>query len=92
MPASIRHWTVAFASAVKTKVGVVSLVRAGGPLVIVTVGAVVSTVIERVAGVLSMFPASSTARTLNVCAPGASVAAVNGFGHAVAVAPSTEHR
>ena len=45
-----------------------------GPAVIVVSGAVVSgvcTVHVRVAGVASVFPAASVARTLKVCAPSA---------------------
>ena len=43
-----------------------------GPLVIVVSGAKVSTVHVRLAGVASVFPAPSVARTLKVCAPWAS--------------------
>ena len=43
-----------------------------GPLVIEVSGALVSTVHVRVAGVASMLPAASFARTENVCEPFAS--------------------
>ena len=43
-----------------------------GPAVIVVSGATVSTVKARVAGVASVFPAASIARTLNVWGPWAS--------------------
>ena len=62
--ASRRHWNVEPSSvAVKLKVGVLSLVVLDGPLVIVVSGGVVSTVNARVAGVGSVLPAGSMART-----------------------------
>ena len=48
--------------------GVVSFVRAGDAS-IATVGATESTVHERLAGLASVLPAASVARTWNVCAP-----------------------
>ena len=60
------------ASELKVKLGVESLVRPDGPGVDATVGAVVSTVQVELAGVASMFPAWSTARTSNLCEPSAS--------------------
>ena len=70
--ASTRHSNVEPASvAVNEKLGVVSLVTPLGPAVIVVSGAVVSTVNDRLAGVGSMLPAGSIARTSKVCAPSA---------------------
>jgi hypothetical protein len=56
---------------VKPKDGVASLVGVGsiGPLVNATVGASVSIVHVYEAGVASVLPAASLARTWNVCAP-----------------------
>ncbi len=53
------------------------LVGSEGPEVMVTVGAVVSTVQVRVAGVL-VLPAGSVAVTVKVCAPSASPGVVDG--------------
>ena len=66
--ASIAQVNVAASVAVKVKVGVLSPVVPVGPPVIVGVGATVSTVNDRVAGVLSVIP-FVFARTENVCAP-----------------------
>ena len=67
---SRRHWKVEFCSLeVKPKVGVESLVGPLGPEEIVVFGAVTSTVNERVAGVASVLPAWSTARTAKVWEP-----------------------
>ncbi len=54
-------------------------------------GAAVSTVNVWEAGVASVLPAASRARTSNVCDPSLSFAAVNGVVHAANAAPSTRH-
>ena len=56
-----------------------------GPVVIVVSGATVSTVNERVAGVASVLPAGSMARTENVYAPSASAVYACGDVHAAYV-------
>jgi hypothetical protein len=61
-----------------------------GPPVIVTTGAVVSTVQDQVAGVGSVLPAVSVACTANVCAPALTVNEAPEV-HAVKAAPSREH-
>ena len=73
-PLSTRHVNVEPASVeVKPNAGVASLVGPLGPEVIVVSGAVVSDgaliVHVCVAGVASVLPAASVARTLNVCEP-----------------------
>ena len=61
---SREHSNVApVSSAVKVKVAVVSVVGSSGPVATVVWGAVVSTVQVYVAGVRSVFPAGSVART-----------------------------
>jgi hypothetical protein len=81
-PVSTEHWNVDGVSLdVNANVGVESFVGPLGPELMVVSGGVVSTVIERVAGVGSMFPAASTARTANACGPSASTAVVNGEEH-----------
>ncbi len=91
-PASTRHWKVDPASvAVKENVGVLSLVVPVGPAVIVVSGGVVSTLNARLAGVGSVLPAVSVARTSNVCAPSASAAVVNGVVQAANAPASTRH-
>src|SRR5918992_5132135 len=67
--ASTRHWKLAPASLEKPNVGVESPVRPVGPESIVVCGAAVSTVIARLAGLPSAFPAASIARTSKVCEP-----------------------
>jgi transposase InsO family protein len=79
---------VAPASLVNVKVGVASLVGLLGPPVIVTVGATVSTVHDRCAGVASTFPAASVARTRNVCGPCPSALSARGEVHATNAATS----
>ncbi len=61
--------------------GAVSPVVPVGPVLIVVSGAAVSTVNVRVAGVGSMLPAVSVARTENVCAPSASAPNARGDVH-----------
>ena len=95
--ASTRHSKTAPASEVNAKVGVVSLVVPFGPDVIVVSGAVVSgggvvpTVNERVAGVASVLPASSVARTATVCGPLDSAAVVHGLVQSAHAPESTRH-
>ena len=67
------------------------VVEDGGPELIVVFGALVSTVMERLAGVWSRLPAGSVARTRNVCAPLDRDDVVNGDEHEVKEAVSTEH-
>ena len=68
LPASDRHWNVAASFAVNVNDGDGLFVRAGDAA-IVTVGAIVSAVHVRDAGVASTLPAASTARTWKVCDP-----------------------
>ena len=56
----------------KVKLAAALLVSAGGPESIAVVGAVVSTVQVELAGVASMFPAWSIARTSKLWEPSAS--------------------
>ena len=91
-PPSRRHWNdVAPSEPTNAKVGVVSVLDAAGPEVIVVSGGVVSTVNPRLAGVASVFPCSSVARTSKVCAPSANAAVVVGELHADHAPPSTRH-
>ena len=91
-PPSTRHSNVEPVSvAVNENVGVLSVVVPVGPAVIVVSGGVVSTVNDRLAGVGSVLPAASVARTSNVCAPSASTAVVNGVLHEPQAPPSTRH-
>ena len=91
-PPSRRHWNdVAPSEPTNAKVGVVSVLDAAGPEVIVVSGGVVSTVNPRLAGVASVFPCSSVARTSKVCAPSANAAVVVGDVHADHAPPSTRH-
>src|ERR671915_595182 len=69
----------------------VLVVVAGGACEIVVCGAAVSTVIARLAGVASVLPAASVARTSNVCAPLASAAVVCGEVQAANAEVSTRH-
>jgi hypothetical protein len=74
-PASSRHWKVEPPSvAVNVKLAELDVTVPEGPSEIVVSGAVVSgggtsTVQVRVAGVASVLPAASVARTSNVCDP-----------------------
>ena len=56
---------------VKLNEALVELVKEGGFAVMVVYGAAVSTVHVYEAGVASVFPAESVARTLNMCEPSA---------------------
>jgi hypothetical protein len=89
---STEHWNVEPVSVeAKTNVGVESLVGPLGPEVNDVSGASVSTVKLRVAGLWSVFPAASVARTSKVWAPSASTAVVTGETQPAKAAPSTEH-
>jgi ABC-type transport system involved in cytochrome bd biosynthesis fused ATPase/permease subunit len=91
-PPSARHSKVDPASVdTKLKVPAGLFVGLGGLAVIVVSGATVSTVQAKDAGVGSMFPAVSTARTSKVCAPSARAAVVKGEVQAAKAAPSTRH-
>ena len=65
-PSSLHSKVLPALVAVKLKVALVLLVRAGGFAVMVVSGAVVSMVQLKLAGVASMFPAGSIARTWKV--------------------------
>src|SRR5918997_485077 len=69
----------------------VLVVVAGGAVVIVVCGAAVSTVIARLAGLVSVLPAASVARTWNVCAPSDNAPVVCGEVQAAKAAASTRH-
>jgi hypothetical protein len=69
-PASSLHWNVLLASVeVNEKLALVAFVGLTGPSVIVVSGAVASTVHVKLAGVASVLPAGSVARTSNVWEP-----------------------
>ena len=88
---SMRQSKLAPGSEENSNVGVASRVRPLGPVSIVVCGALVSTVIVRLAGVASVLPAASVARTSNVCVPSASAAVVCGELQALKAALSTRH-
>jgi hypothetical protein len=95
---STRHSNVEpVSSAANANVGVLFLVSPEGPEVIVVCGGVVSggvtvsTVNERLAGVASVLPAVSIARTPKVCAPSPNSVVVCGELHEANAAPSTRH-
>ena len=97
-PVSTRHWNVdPLLLEVKAKVGVESSVGPVGPEPIVVLGAVlsaggvVSTVNARVAGVASVLPAASVARTETLCAPSASAVVVHGLVQLAHAAESSWH-
>src|SRR5918996_2295943 len=69
----------------------VLVVVAGGACEIVVCGAAVSTVIARLAGLPSVLPAASVARTSNVCAPSDNAPVVCGDVQAAKAALSTRH-
>src|SRR3954453_22543287 len=92
LPPSIRHSNVAPPSGeLKPKVGVASLSRAGGFEPMLVSGGVRSTVHVCVAGVPSVLPAVSVARTSKVWLPSASAAVVCGLVQALQLPPSTRH-
>ena len=95
---STRHWNVdPLSLAVNAKVGVLSLVGPLGPEPMVVSGGVVSagaavlTVNDRVAGEGSAFAAGSVARIETECAPSARTLVVHGLVHDAHVAESTRH-
>jgi hypothetical protein len=89
--ASTRHWNPdAPPDPLNVNVGVVSLVAVGPPVMSVF-GVVVSTTNVCVAGVASVFPAASVARTSKVWLPSFRTAVVNGEAHVANAAPSTRH-
>jgi hypothetical protein len=91
-PPSTRHSNVEPPwSAENAKSGVASGVGPLGPLSIVVCGAVVSRVKEREAGVGSVFPAASVARTSKVCGPSARAFSVRGDVQLAQAPPSTRH-
>ena len=77
--------------AANPKLGLVTLTSLPTGLVILVVGATVSTVHDLLAGPLTL-PATSTARTENEWAPWARAVKLAGLVHAASAAPSREHR
>src|SRR5207247_917705 len=78
-PESRLHWKVEPASVeVNWKLAVVSLVVTDGLTVIAVSGAVTSTVHVNEAGVASVLPTASVARTWKVCEPSATPKSVSG--------------
>jgi hypothetical protein len=78
---SSEHSKVAVVSVeLNVNVATALAVEDAGPELIVVFGALVSTVIDRLAGAPSTWPSPSTARTRNVCAPNESVEVVSGDG------------
>ena len=88
---STRHWKLAPDSLPNANVAVGSPVRPSGPALIVVWGALVSTVMVRLAGLASVLPAASVARTSKVWGPSVSAAVVCGELQAVSAAESTRH-
>src|SRR5687767_3371051 len=82
---------VAPASEPKAKVADVSLVDTSGPLSIVVARPVVSTVQVAAAGLASVLPAASLARTRNVCSPSARPLSATGETQDANAAPSRAH-
>ena len=73
-PLSSWHSNVAASLAENSKIALVASVELSGPESTVVSGGVSSTIVQAwLAGVGSTLPASSTARTSNVCSPGARV-------------------
>src|SRR6266513_369974 len=92
LPPSIRHSNVEPGSlALNANAGVVSFEGLGGPPSIVVFGAVRSIVHVKLAGVVSVLPARSVARTSKVCVPSPSALVVCGPVQAVQTPPSTRH-
>src|SRR5262249_25472540 len=90
-PPSRRHWNEPASVALNAKVALDELVAPAGPDVIVVSGATVSTLQVRDAGVESMLPAASIARTSKVCVPCAKPDRFAGLVHAAKAAPSSRH-
>src|SRR5918999_1530883 len=72
-------------------VAVVLSVWAAGPALMVVSGGVVSMVQVTLAGVTSVLPSASVARTEKGCSPSARPVSSTGEGHAAYPAPSSEH-
>jgi hypothetical protein len=85
------HWKTAPASDVNEMVALVVATVPLGAEVMVVSGATVSTVQVREAGVGSMLPATSFARTSNVCEPSASPENDDWKTHGANAAPSRRH-
>jgi hypothetical protein len=92
LPPSIRHSKVeAGSDALNANEGVVLPEGLGGPESIVVFGAVRSIVQVWLAGVASVLPAASVARTSKVWLPAPSAASVSGLEHDVQLPPSMRH-
>ena len=92
LPPSTRHSKLEPGSLeLKLKLGVVSFEGLEGLASIVVFGAVRSTVQVCVAGLASVLPAPSVARTAKVWLPSASEAVVCGLVQDVQLPPSTRH-
>jgi hypothetical protein len=85
------HMNVDGSFAPNEKLGDVSLDGSLGAEPIVAVGAVRSTVHDRLAEVASVFPAGSVARTLKVCVPSARPEYAFGLAHGPNPPPSRSH-
>ena len=88
-PSSVQPKVEPVSVALKAKVAVSEVAMPDGPASIVVSGGVVSTVQVRLAGVGSVLPAGSVARTVNVCEPSARPLYVWGEVHAVSAPPSS---
>ena len=89
---SSEHWKLEPVSVeLKLKLGPVELDGLDGVDVIVVSGAVSSIVHVYVAGVGSVFPTASVARTWKVCEPAARLLKLRGLVQAANAAPSSEH-
>ncbi|MFL5982826.1 MAG: hypothetical protein ACJ74R_14065, partial [Gaiellaceae bacterium] len=89
LPLSMRHSKLEPGSLeLKVKVGVASLSKAGGAESMVVLGAVRSIVQVWLAGVASVLPAGSVARTSKLWLPAASAAVVWGLVHGFQPPPS----
>ncbi len=87
-----RHSNVAEASGEENvNDGAVARVSPDGPPVKAAVGAIVSTIQLRVAGVASVLPAASTARTLKECWPCPRSAWIRGLEQATQLPASRRH-
>src|SRR5207249_6335171 len=92
LPPSMRHSKVEPGSlALKLKLGVVSLEGLAGPLSTAVLGAVKSIAQVRLAGLASVLPAVSVARTSSVWLPSASAAVVCGLVQALQLPASRRH-
>src|SRR6478672_5296624 len=92
LPPSTRHSNVEAGSpALNPNVGVASLDGPAGPLSMVVFGAVRSIVQVKLAGVPSVFPTASVARTSKVWVPSPSADVVSGLVQGDQLPPSTRH-